>query len=234
MYKYDIHIHTAESSRCGDLKAAEIVRAYKALGYDGLCITDHLHDFAISIMDCCNDWQRCMDRFIHGYREAKKAGDAAGIDVIFGIELRFTENDNDFLVFGVDETWLRANPYVCHMRHEDFFHAFGDQALILQAHPFRGEHPILTSCLHGIEVINGNPRHDSRNDAALELALTHPSLLPVCGSDTHKRGDEGQAALLFPYRIHDSQEMKRAVETRSYSLWCPAHPEIIARCGGLS
>lgn len=232
MYKYDIHVHTAESSRCGDLKAAEIVNTYKALGYDGICITDHLHDFFISIMDCCDDWQRCMDRFMHGYRMAKEAGDAADLDVIFGIELRFTDNDNDFLVFGVDEAWLRANPYVCHMRHVDFFHAFGDQALILQAHPFRGGHPILTDCLHGIELINTNRRYDNHNDAALELALTHPVLLPVCGSDTHKPGDAGRAALLFPHRIRDSYDMKSAVETRSYTLWCPGNPEIIARYGG--
>jgi len=157
MYKYEIHVHTAETSRCGYLKVSERARVYKDLGYDGICITDHLHEFYLSLMDCYTDWQCCVNRFMHGYNEAKKAGDALGLDVIFGIELRFTDNDNDFLVFGVDEAWVRANPFVCRMTHAEFFHRFGSEVLILQAHPFRSGHPILTEYIHGLEVVNGNP-----------------------------------------------------------------------------
>ena len=81
MYKYEIHLHTAETSRCGYLAAEELVGMYKDLGYDGICITDHLHDFYISLMDCRADWQLCMNRYMFGYYEAKKAGEAAGLDV---------------------------------------------------------------------------------------------------------------------------------------------------------
>lgn len=232
LYKYEIHLHTAETSRCGYLTAEELVSMYKELGYDGICITDHLHDFYLSLMDCRGDWQRSMDRFMFGYHEAKKAGEAAGLDVIFGIELRFTNNDSDFLVFGVDEEWLRANPFVCHMRHEEFFRQYGDSVLMLQAHPFRNGHPILIDYIHGLEVVNGNPRQKNRNEDALALALANPRLLTVCGSDMHQRGDQGQAALLFPHRIRDSYEMKAAIESRDYRLWCPGSEEIIAQVGG--
>jgi len=230
MYKYEIHLHTAETSRCGYLKASELVRIYKDLGYDGICITDHLHNFYLSLMDCHTDWQSCINRFMYGYDEAKRAGEALGLDVIFGIELRFTDNDNDFLVFGVDEAWVRANPFVCRMRHAEFYQRFGDQVLILQAHPFRGGHPILTEYIHGLEVANGNPRQKNQNEEALALALQHPSLLPVCGSDMHQWGDEGQAALLFPRRIHDSYALKAAIEARDYMLWYPGSVEIVQQC----
>lgn len=233
MYKYEIHCHTAEGSRCGYLKADELMQLYKDLGYDGICITDHLHDFYISLMDCADDWQKCMDRFMHGYHQAKEAGDAIGLDVIFGIELRFTDDDSDFLTFGVDEQWLRSNPYICHMRHEEFFKKHGDSVLLLQAHPFRTDYPILTDCIHGFEVVNGNPRQRNRNELALELALKHPELLPVCGSDMHQHGDEGQSALLFSRRMKDSYDIKSVIQAREYELWSPANADILTRLGGV-
>ena len=66
-----------------------------------------------------------------------------GLDVILGAELRFPENDNDYLVYGIDEQWLRSNPYVCCMSAQEFFDKFHDQVLIIHAHPFRkGSAPV--------------------------------------------------------------------------------------------
>lgn len=227
MYKYDIHVHTMETSRCGYVKASEVVARYKALSYAGICITDHLHDLYISLMDCREDWQLCVNRFMHGYNEAKKAGDALGVDVIFGIELRFPENESDYLIYSVDEAWLRANPYVCHMDHEAFFRRFGKDVLIIHAHPYRYCDEVFHDCVHGLEIANCNPRHDSRNALALELARAHPALYRLCSSDAHRTGDEGRAAVLFESRVTDSHALKAAIESRAFKLWCPPFADII-------
>lgn len=227
MFKYDIHVHTMETSRCGYVKAAETVKKYSALGYSGICITDHLHDLYISLMDCHDDWQLCMNRYMYGYNEAKKAGDALGMDIIFGIELRFPENDSDYLIYGVDEAWLRANPYVCHMDHEAFFKKFGSEVLIIHAHPYRYCDEVFYDCVHGLEVANCNPRHPNRNELALALAKAHPNLIRMCGSDAHRPGDEGQAAVLFERRVRDSCEFKSAVESGDFRLYCPQYGNII-------
>ena len=66
MYKYELHLHTMETSRCGHVRAADQVRTYHRLGYQGLCVTDHLHngyvaeyknasDFANGICWCLGD-----------------------------------------------------------------------------------------------------------------------------------------------------------------------------------
>lgn len=227
MYKYEMHVHTMETSRCGDVKAAKIVAQYKALGYDGLCVTDHLHDLYISLMDCHDDWQQCVNRYMYGYNEARKAGDALGMDIIFGIELRFPENDSDYLVYGVDEAWLRANPYVCHMDHASFFKKFGDSVLIIHAHPYRYCDEVFFDCVHGLEIANCNPRHDSRNALALQLAREHPALYRLCGSDFHEWGDEGRAAVLLETRPRDSRAFKAAIESKRFRLWRPAYEDII-------
>ena len=231
MYRYDIHVHTMETSRCGHLKAQEIVAGYKQLGYDGICITDHLHDLYISLMDCRDDWQACMDRFVYGFREAKKAGDALGLSVLFGVELRFPENDSDYLIYGVDERWMRENPYICNMDHESFFRRFGKELLIIHAHPYRKCDEVFYDCVHGLEIANCNPRHDSRNHMALKLAKENPHLLRVCGSDMHRPGDEGQAAVLLAEPVHNSFELKAALESQAFRLWCPGFRDIIEESG---
>ena len=42
-YLFDPHTHTAETSKCGHLPAAEVVDRYVRNGFSGLVVTDHLH-----------------------------------------------------------------------------------------------------------------------------------------------------------------------------------------------
>lgn len=41
MFGYETHLHTAEGSACASASGAEQARRYKALGYDGIIVTDH-------------------------------------------------------------------------------------------------------------------------------------------------------------------------------------------------
>ena len=229
MYRYDIHLHTKETSRCGYVKAPELVSEYKRHGYTGICITDHLNeeDF-ITVLRCRDDWNACVDQYMFGYNEAKKAGDAIGLTVMFGIELRFLENMNDYLIYGVDEDWLRANPYINRMDHETFFKKYGGEVLIVHAHPCRNGDEFYPDCIHGLEIVNCNPRHDGKNEAALALARAYPNLIRVCGSDAHRPGDEGLAAVVPAELVHDSFELKAVIESGRFKLWCPTFSEIIA------
>ena len=99
MYKYELHLHTSETSRCGHVPAVDQVKTYHSLGYQGLCVTDHLHDTYLSMLGCPDNWEKCMDRYLSGYRNAKKAGEALGMDIILGCELRFPDNESDYLLY---------------------------------------------------------------------------------------------------------------------------------------
>ena len=48
-----LHIHTAETSACGQASGAEIARACKDAGYDMIVITDH---FMNANIGCPRDW----------------------------------------------------------------------------------------------------------------------------------------------------------------------------------
>ena len=159
-YLYDPHTHTAETSKCGHLLAADVVERYVKHGFSGLVVTDHLHPEYLSRIDTEHDWQKAMDHYLSGYKASKKRGDELGFDVILGAELRFPQNDNDYLVYGIDEDWLRSNPYMCCTSAREFYEKFHNEVLIIHAHPYGdGNTTVFEDAVDGTEIINGNPRH---------------------------------------------------------------------------
>ena len=106
-YLYDPHTHTAEVSPCGRIGAQEVIDLYHANGYAGIAVTDHLHEEYISSLPFHDDWQACVSAYMEGYRLAVSRAEKFGMDVVFGAEIRFPENDRDYLLYGIDEAFLR-------------------------------------------------------------------------------------------------------------------------------
>ena len=81
--------------------------------------------------------------------------------------------------------------------------------LIFQAHPFR---PGLTredpQYLDGVEVLNGNPRHDSHNDLAANFAEVN-HLYISAGSDCHRLEDVGRSGIMTNDRIQNMDILRR-------------------------
>ena len=228
-YLYDPHTHTAETSKCGHLYAAEVVDRYVRNGFSGLVVTDHLHPEYLSRIDTQHNWDMVMDHYLSGYHASKKRGDEVGLDVLLGAEFRFPENDNDYLVYGIDEQWLRSNPYACCMSAKEFYDKFHNEVLIIHAHPFReGSAPVQETAIHGAEIINNNPRHENNNDQALAMCRRHPEYFRLAGSDTHRDGDEARAGVILPERVKDSRAYKHMIETLQFQPWCPDYPDILA------
>lgn len=231
-FLFDPHTHTSETSRCGKMPAAEVVDRYIKLGFSGIAVTDHLHPEYLSRTDREHNWDAVMDQYLTGYHASKKRGDEKGFDVILGAELRFPENNNDYLVYGIDEEWLRSNPYICCMSAVEFYEKYHDSVLIIHAHPYRdGNTTVFENAVHGTEIINANPRHENENEKALELSRKHPDWYRLAGSDTHQPGDEGRAGILFPERVKDSYALKRMIEYRQYEFWSPQF-QYLADVGG--
>lgn len=83
-YLYDPHTHTAETSKCGHLLAADVVERYVKHGFSGLVVTDHLHPEYLSRIDTEHDWQKAMDHYLSGLQGLQKAGRRAGLRCDFG------------------------------------------------------------------------------------------------------------------------------------------------------
>ena len=215
-YLYDLHIHTSESSACGETCAADIVARYKGLGYDGIVITDHVGESALRNRGETYD-EKITD-VLKGYRAAKALEDE-NFTVILGMELRFRENDNDYLVYGFDEDFLRRVNLTEFEKPADFVAVAKENNLaFFQAHPFRDGMTVRNpTILDGVEVYNGHGGHDSRNDIALAWAKKF-GVRMISGSDFHYVSKAEPGGVYFEERHMDSKAVAKALLENRYTL----------------
>ncbi len=76
--------------------------------------------------------------------------------------------------------------------------------------------------LDGIEAYNGNPRHNSSNDVAIQTAKQRGCLM-VSGSDSHQVEDAGHGGLVLFERPETSEDLVRILRSNHYALI--ANPE---------
>ncbi len=219
MYKYDTHIHTAEVSPCGRVTANELVHLYKDAGYDGAIITDHYcKDFFDNLSVAT--WTEKINAFLIGYQNALAIGKQIDLTVLPGMEIRFFNSPNDYLVYGINKAFLLHNPRLYLLTAQEFKPLAEQNGLIIyQAHPFRPHMtPMTINELDGIEVYNGNPRHNSYNDLALEYAQSN-RLKMLSGSDFHNPEDLGRGGILTESRIGTSERLIQILKTQNIELF---------------
>lgn len=220
MYKIETHLHTTYISHCGWLGAQAIMKAYSALGYSAICVTDHYNRecFDYADIDLAAPGSK-TNEFLLGFRRLQREAEKYGILVYEGAELRFDESDNDYLLYGFHHDLLADPDAVMRGGLEQFAPKYrADGALLVQAHPFRKKcTPAPPECLDGVEVLNLNPRHDSRNALARAFAEEN-GLIMTAGSDCHRPGDEGRSGILSDTLPADTFEFADLLRSGNFSL----------------
>ena len=179
----ELHVHTSEVSSCSHQTAEQVADRYIAEGYSAVVVTNH---YTKAVMERAgDDWNARYEYYLSGYRKMREYANDR-LNVLLGIELRFTENLNDYLVFGADEKFIYDHPNLHEMTLKSF-RSLADQfgLLIVQAHPFRNKMTIMSpELLHGVEIFNAHAGHDARNDLALNWCRRYGKI-PTSGSDFH-------------------------------------------------
>lgn len=220
-YLYEMHYHTKNTSNCANIKAEDSVEYYINAGYDGIVVTDHLS--SSTYMKYGREllpWKKKVDFFLRGYKAAKKSANGR-INIILGMELRFrtSEGDNDYLVYGITEDFLYNTPELLNLNIKKFYEICQKNGfLVFQAHPFRFNMKVTNpQFLDGIEVFNGNPRHNANNDIA-EMWAKKYDLMVTSGSDYHELEDLGIGGIYFNKEIKDGKDLVGELQTRQYEL----------------
>ena len=197
-YFYETHLHTSQSSQCGKVDAAEMVRLYKEAGYTGVVITDHFIGGNTAV-DRSLPWNQWVEQFCKGYEIAKEEGDKIGLQVFFGWESGF--HGTEFLIYGLDKHWLLDHPQIrdCTIQKQyEMVSASG--GLVIHAHPYRirsYHHDIhlYPECIDAVEVVNAshstsvlekNPA-DLRANRLAEVYSKEYCFPMTGGSDQHGR-----------------------------------------------
>ncbi len=224
-FLYEMHCHSAGCSACARASAPEMVRAYHAVGYQGMVLTNHF----IHGNNCVPEelrWQEKMERYWNEYLAAKEEGKKLDMDVLFGVEYYYGRG-KEILTYGIDLEFLTKYPDLVDTPVEEYarrVHEWG--GFLSLAHPFRvgagidPTVPLAPELADGIEIFNGCTPED-QNQKALALARER-DLVPTSGADSHWVDQPclGTAGLLFPHRIRTGRELVQALRRREgRPLW---------------
>jgi len=196
MSKFDHHLHTNRHSPDSIIDPLELIEHAKAIGLDGLVITDHDHQW---------DPDELEDL----------AAQAGGLKVFSGAEV--SAREGHFLVYGLPNL-DEAPPGVL---LKDLLKLVRRQgAAIVAAHPYRWDQPFdeLVEC-HGpsfdaLELVSNNVTPDTRQKTARMLER-HPQRMGATGSsDGHVLEAIGCYYTEFSVEIHTMSDFVNAIKAR--------------------
>lgn len=217
-YKIELHSHTAPVSGCAEITPKELLLTAKEKGYDVIVLTNHffLYDHKYA------KYQRAEDPvsfYLNDFYEAKRYGKMLGVKVLLGAEYCL-DRANDILIFGIDEEFLRKTVSLRDITLKEFYDKFhSDDVLFIQAHPFREEcSPLPREFLDGVETMNMQPEHDSKNELAIKFAEDNGFSIRTIGSDVHKVSHIGASAMRTKVLPKDESELVKVLKSGDYSF----------------
>lgn len=218
--RIEMHVHTSEGSPCAKADAESIVKAYSEAGYDAIVITNHFD--SVLLRDFGETDDEKIERYLLGYRKAKAVEAKYGIKVMPGVEIRLEPNDEDFLIYGIDEEFLFRHPDLCFMDQQTVYelcHSCG--AVFYQAHPFREPCvPRNPEFLDGVEF-NQRPGGGNNNEKLSGWVKDYPKLKFISGSDCHDLDQVGFGGIEIDQSVNDVKELAGLLRTRQVKLIIP-------------
>ena len=214
-YRTELHVHSLPVSRCSNFHAKELIEVYRETGVDTMVLTNHFTPAHLV--------GRTKEELVHIYtesfREFRRYAEEAGIAAVFGMELRFSENSNDYLLYGIEEEDVSHIVDLLEVGLVRFREQFRKEGyLLIQAHPKRdGMTDMPPECLDGYEAFNMHPGHNSR--PAFSSRMAHAGAYVVTGgTDFHHPGHEGCCFLRTRSKLTTSREVADALRSGDYAL----------------
>ena len=212
-YKIEMHAHTSPASRCSHLNAEELFDGLLAHGYHVVVLTNHFGGDS--------DEEDIQDQLV-AFAQAKKEAEQRGITVLLGAEYRLYVDDEkkerrDFLVYGVDEEFLRmTGPLPIDCVHEFHDKYCGPDRIVLQAHPMRSGILADTAHIDGLETYNMCTNDNSECTSVSLHALENNVPIVTAGSDIHEICHFGACALRAKVRPKNNKELIDLLRSGDY------------------
>lgn len=214
-FKIELHAHTTPASGCSEISPHQLVQIYKSNGYDSVAITNHFTFSALAK----DDGDSYFDRFLEDYYSCLEHGEKVGLNIIFGAEIRFSENSNEYLIYGICPEDMKDIRALLPYGVDNFYREYkNDKNVIIHAHPFRDSaSPVNPECIDGIEAFNMHPKHNSRVALAAKYARKN-NLIAVCGTDFHHPGQECLSSVLTKEKITDSYQLAKIIKSQDFIM----------------
>lgn len=212
-FKTELHAHTKPVSACSEIIPERLIELYKQKQVDAVCITNHFYSGYFKN----GTKEEKIKEYVAEFEHTRKLGEKNGINVILGIEIRFTENINDYLVYGIGERELEYAYEFLDKGIDEFYKAFkNDNNVILQAHPFRdGMELANINSIDGIEVFNMHPHQNSRVSFAAAYAAAN-NFLVSGGTDFHHENHQAQCLVRTEFKPVDSFDIAKIIKEKNF------------------
>ena len=214
-YRTELHAHSLPISKCSEFQPEALARVYGKLGVDAVVLTNHFtprHLMGRTAEELARD-------YIETFRAFRRYAEEEGFAAIFGMELRFSENMNDYLLYGLDEEDAYRIAELLDVGLVRFREEFQKEGyLLVQAHPKRdGMTDMPPECLDGYEGFNMHPGHNSRPAFSRRMAEEVAHVV-TGGTDFHHPTHEGCCLLRTRTRLENAHDVARALRSGDYVL----------------
>lgn len=211
-YKTELHAHTTPASTCSQITPEHMIEVYSKLGYTSIALTNHLITEE-------RDGKEKIKSYLDDFYKTRELGKKQGINVILGAEIRFTENVNDYLIYGIDEDELITIYDMLDLGIKEFYKQYkNEKNIIIQAHPFRDMiTPVEYNSVDGYEVFNLHPGHNSRIGFAAQYAKAQGGII-TAGTDYHHFNHEGMCAIITKEAVTNSVNLASILKNNDYLI----------------
>ena len=219
-YRYDLHCHTREGSRCSDIAIPDMAQLYHELGYAGFCIADHFTGRMNPLPDDA-PWADRVSLFFDIHESARAEAAKYELTVFGGIEFALLPDIDcpsqtahaHFLFLNLSKEWLTANKDAFREKPEDLFaHVRAAGGFVIHAHPMHGgELRLYPYAVDAVEVINGGV-DDACNDNAKTYANMY-GLAQTAGTDLHRYDHRHMAGVETDAPCRDAFQLIDAIKT---------------------
>ncbi len=215
-YKTELHCHSRDGSGCSNESAEGIVKKYLEHGYTTVALTNHFGPAWNP--DDREHWMNEIAEKYEAYDKLVKAAEGK-LNVIMGMECRFVENCNDYVVLGITREFLETIDVNITKSIRTFAEKAHENGMfIIQAHPFRPHMTMLPpDHVDAIEVYNGHPGHNSHNFLA-EAFADHYGKRKTSGTDHHDKGHMPRGGILTDEPITGVEQLIEVLRSGNYEL----------------
>ncbi len=216
-YKYELHLHTSEGSKCSHMLAKEAVDFYISKGYSGMFVTDHFT--GSTTVPQGTPWRERIDMFFGGFRAAEEYAHGKEFKVFRGLE--YSYKGNDFLFYGLSIDWLKENEFISWQLPKILDEVRAAGAFVIHAHPF-AEAPwietvrLLPHKVDAVEVLNGKTP-DEFNARAKWYAQSY-GLPETAGSDAHGTDLKRLTGIALTRKAETADDIISAIRSRNAQI----------------